>query len=181
VEPVMLAAPVKPRNVTPEQRRAEGLKRRQLERKNLLERVMSREGPEFSEAKYNRYRARKIVGITFAVLGGSAAMVAGMWAAFAIMSSGGDEVDEEEEGEEKVNKYLGRPWQQATCLTLAITGLAAISFGVPFAVSGTKGMKRQNVLRSKEEILKPFQPAVKLSILWDPAHDTGGLVLRADF
>ena len=62
-----------------------------------------------------------------------------------------------------------------------ITGITGIAVGVPLLMTGAQGKKRQELLRRKDEILAPFDPATAtLSLFADP-QGGGGPRLQVTF
>jgi len=163
--------------------------RRQLRRHQKevarLERVMQIEGNEFSEEKFETYRSRKAGGITLVAIGGASLVFTLIYGFYVCMDSISDNSwydDDDDTYEPEGDGRFAKAPQRAALWIAFATGLTGIAVGVPLLVSGSRGKKRQELLRRKEEILAPFDPATaSLSLFADPHGGGGGLRLEVRF
>jgi len=142
----------------------------------LLDEVVEKEGPEFSQRKYRRHIGRIVWGAVFVAVGAAGFVYGIAYGMSVFFSDFGDHGDGE--GDTAENNDLG---PKGTGLGTFFGGLASIAIGVPILISGVRGKKRQKVLRRADEIRAPFDPfTVSASLIFDPGRG-GGLVLRAAF
>jgi len=148
-----------------------------------LNRVMEREGPEYSEEMYESYRNRKGAGIALVAIGG-VGLVCTLVYGFMVIISDAFSYDSESDDPHDDDGRLGEPRQRAALWTMLLTGITGIAVGVPLLVTGMQGKKRQDILRRKAEILAPFDPfavTASLSLFTDSEGNVGGLRLRVVF
>jgi hypothetical protein len=155
-----------------------------------LQKVMSIEGPEFDEVKYESYRNQKGAGVALVAIGGVGLVSMIIYGFYVIVSDISTSLDSSCDSEydssdcsssEHDDGRLGEPRQRAALWAMLITGVAGIGIGVPLLVSGMRGKNRQEILRRKDDILAPFDPATAtLSLFADP-EGGGGLRLRVTF
>jgi hypothetical protein len=147
-------------------------------RVHLLYECMEREGPVFSEDKFIKYRRKKIAGIILTVLGGASVVsspilaIAGAVESYQFQSS--ESYDEE-------NDSGGMSDFGMSALIAFTSGIGVLSAGISLLISGRRGMKRQNVLREKDEILNLKVSALRLRVIADPIGRTGGLGVGIQF
>jgi hypothetical protein len=143
-----------------------------------LERVMAKEGPEYSRKKHLRYVGQIVWGGVFVTAG----VVGVFWGiSYGLNELVNSAANDSAPGEEphESNNDAGPP---GLGIGMFVGGLVSLLIGVPLIISGTKGKNRQKVLRRKDEILAPFDPfAVAISFSADPDKGAGSLHLAVAF
>jgi hypothetical protein len=135
---------------------------------------MEHEGPDFSKAKYRKYRAEKITGIILTVLGGAAVLSAPVVAIVGGVSS--FHVTYEEEYDDRGLSDFG-----AAALISFAAGAGFLGAGIPLIIAGRRGMERQKILRQRDEILNPKSAAVRLNLHADPTGRAFGVGVVMQF
>jgi hypothetical protein len=190
--PVGASDAVYPQNDPVEQKRLKRAMRRHERDHERLERVMAVEGNEFSEEKWEAYKNQKAGGIVFIAIGGAGLIATIIYGLKVIVQDATESWCTDSSYDESYDSStsstchdhdgrLGHPAQRVALWTMFITGITGIAVGVPLLVSGSQGKKRQELLRRKDDILAPFDPATAtLSLFADP-QGGGGLRLKVEF
>jgi hypothetical protein len=163
-------------------RRSEARRKAQIRR---LENVMQREGPSFSQARYDKYNKIRSGGAILITVGalsmvtGFALIVAS--AVAAPESYYGDDPELVEQG--YYNDYEYKQHEKsvhllAGGLAALITGGLMVGAGIGITVAGRSGMKRQNLLKRKDEILAADAGwRLTLRLVADPRQELLGVRL----
>lgn len=148
-----------------------------------LNRVMDIEGPEFDEERYDSYRNQKAGGIALVAVGGVSLISMVFYFFYVLFDDAADYENDESypDRTEEDDSRLGEPRQRAALWTMLITGVTGIAVGVPLLITGSRGKKRQDLLRRKDEILAPFDPATASLSLFASTGGGGGLRLQVTF
>ena len=149
--------------------------RREYKQIKMLERVMLKEGPEFSQEKLDRYNLSFGLGLTATILGGGTMLAGVLLAALSAydLGLGGEEDPEEEEARHSL-RIAG--------VSTAIGGAVALCVAVPFLIHGKWGRFRQQQLRQKYKTLAPLRyERWKLALLHDREGQPAGLSISVIF
>jgi hypothetical protein len=133
----------------------------------------------YSAVKDARYRGAIAGGVLLEV-GGAASLVSafmvGVLSAFSGIGCGG----EDEECKEESTKEGER--QRTTALVLAPVGLVLVAVGIPAIICGYRGHKRQNYLKSREDLGdRSPRPGLSVAIHFNRDAGGGGLMLSGSF
>ena len=143
-----------------------------------LHKIMAAEGADFSQVKYDRYMARFGGGLALVIVGGFA-LVGSLLSAGAAFSEGvnwGSHEGPDPEEEAAARKY------RITAYVLMACGIISLGTGIPIMILGSKGRRRQNYLRRKDQILEGYPTAkVALSLYGDPLTKSGGMAMTLVF
>ncbi|MCK9461167.1 MAG: hypothetical protein M0R80_16160 [Proteobacteria bacterium] len=153
----------------------------QRERKRI-EDVMAIEGTEFDLRKYDAYRGRQGGGLALVVVGGVALVVTVVYGFIVVVGDMAEYDAEASEPDQDDDGRLGDSRQRVALWSLLAAGVATVAIGIPLAVSGKRGVNRQNTLRYKDVILAPPEPlTASLSLFFDPERGGSGLRLSVRF
>jgi ABC-type Fe3+ transport system permease subunit len=116
-----------------------------------LKEIQAIEGDEFSQEKYDLYRHRKAGGIVLTVVGFPVLLVTSL--VFALSADPGswvDTNDKEPPRSDAQEVYRGVAW------ATLVTSFVSLCVGVPLAISGAHGKRRQAYLRRNYQIPAPI-------------------------
>jgi hypothetical protein len=122
----------------------------------MLERIMQREGPEYDAAKDELYRNRFAGGVLLDVAA-AGAFVAGLALLLHTLSDdSGFESCEGTAGEADCEARArdDQDGQGAVVAVVLSVGAVLAAVGIPLTITASRGRKRQQVLRRKDEILE---------------------------
>jgi hypothetical protein len=150
-----------------------------------LEAVMAKEGGDFSQERYERYRRRRTGG-TALITTGALSMITGF--ALLVASSVikpndyyGDDPELVKQG--YYNDYQYQKHEKSKRLLIGglstlIGGGLMMGVGITLAIIGRSGMKRQELLRRKDEILgAKARGRLTLQLVADPQQELVALRL----
>jgi hypothetical protein len=169
-----------------------------------LNRVMEREGPEFSEREYETYKSRVNGGIMLLVLGVGSLATGAVYCLYHLIHAIGEAFDgtDDPEGDEydsgsgsnpgsdavpsssSHDEDAGPEFHPAVPGVLFPLGGVLIASGIPLLITGVSGKHRQELLRRKDEILAPFDPyavTASVSLFADSQGNVGGLRAKVTF
>jgi hypothetical protein len=122
----------------------------------VLEKIMSKEGPEYDAVKDTRYENRLFGGV-FLDVAAAGAFVASLALGLHLITDDhgwedcegtANEAECRATAREKLDKH------EATVAVLLPVGVVLAAVGIPLTIAASRGHKRQKILRRKDEILE---------------------------
>jgi len=114
-----------------------------------LGRIMYREGPEFSQTKYNHYVARLVTGVVF-LSGAGISVGLTIYYLVKMLGVGSNCPAEEQDDCSDANKKKTREYKTGLFVSLFAIP-TSVAIGVPLVINGSKGRKRQIFLRDNKQ------------------------------
>lgn len=159
-----------------ETRLKERARRRHDEEMKRLLKVMQREGPFFSPEKFRKYRIQQAAGLSLLIVGGAGAVTAAFLLAAAFVR-GFDTAEDVASNHDPQNTHA----LNTAGLTLLAATVVTLSAGASLFTLGRKGIKRQRILRRKEEIQQSISSGVDFRLQVDPNRNFLALNIAARF